>query len=128
MIDNLTEQNFALFAAQSYNNSSCMDILEFQEDLNRIKYLKRLFKRYSDKGDIKERLIFNHLIVIYNVFERDAATQMLALKLDNYLHYLKPFLIVMGYWPRTINNVNGITIDCDGVPSDSYIVDKLRQI
>lgn len=99
MIDNLTEQNFSLFAAQSYNNPSCMDVLEFQEDLNRIKYLKRLFKRYDEKGDLKERLVINHLIVIYNVFEREAATRMLVMKLDGYLHYLKPFLVL-----RTVLN------------------------
>jgi hypothetical protein len=128
MIDNLTEQNFSLFAAQSYNNPSCMDVLEFQEDLNRIKYLKRLFKRYDEKGDLKERLVINHLIVIYNVFEREAATRMLVMKLDGYLHYLKPFLVMMGYWPRTIDGIKGINIDGDGVPIDSKIAETLRRI
>jgi len=128
MIDNLTEQNFSLFAAQSYNNPSCMDVLEFQEDLNRIKYLKRLFKRYDEKGDLKERLVINHLIVIYNVFEREAATRMLVMKLDGYLHYLKPFLVMMGYWPRTIDGIKGINIDGDGVPVDSKIAETLRRI
>lgn len=128
MIDNLTEQNFSLFAAQSYNNPSCMDVLEFQEDLNRIKYLKRLFKRYDEKGDLKERLVINHLIVIYNVFEREAATRMLVMKLDGYLHYLKPFLVMMGYWPRTIDGIKGINIDGDGVPIDSKITETLRRI
>ena len=128
MIENLTEQNFSLFAAQSYNNPSCLDVLEFQEDLNRIKYLKRLFKRYHEKGDLKERLIINHLVVIYNVFERDNATRMLAYKLEDYLHYLKPFLLIMGVWPRTIDNINGVNIDGEGVPIDSAIAEKLRQI
>ena len=128
MIDDLTDKNFSLFAAQSYNNPSCSDILEFQEDLNRIKYIKRLFKRYDEKNDLKERLIINHLVVIYNVFERDAATRMLALKLESYLHYLKPFLVMMGFWPRTIDNVNGINLDCNGVPSDPEIEEKLRRI
>ena len=128
MIDNLTEQNFSLFAAQCYNNPSCMDVLEFQEDLNRIKYLKRLFKRYDEKGDLKERLVINHLIVIYNVFEREAATRMLVMKLDGYLHYLKPFLVMMGYWPRTIDGIKGINIDGDGVPIDSKIAETLRRI
>ena len=128
MIENLTEQNFSLFAAQSYNNPSCMDVLEFQEDLNRIKYLKRLFKRYDEKGDLKERLVINHLIVIYNVFEREAATRMLVMKLDGYLHYLKPFLVMMGYWPRTIDGIKGINIDGDGVPVDSKIAETLRRI
>ena len=128
MIENLTEQNFSLFAAQSYNNPSCMDILEFQEDLNRIKYLKRLFKRYDEKGDLKERLVINHLIVIYNVFEPEAATRMLVIKLESYLHYLKPFLVMMGYWPRTIDGINGISIDGEGVPVNTNVVELLRRI
>lgn len=128
MIDNLTEQNFSLYAAQNYNNPSCMDVLEFQEDLNRIKYIKRLFKRYDEKGDLKERLVINHLVVIYNVFDREAATRMLALKLESYLHYLKPFLVMMGYWPRTIDGINGVNIDCNGVPVDPKIVEILRRI
>lgn len=128
MFDNLTEQNFSLYAAKYYDNPSCIDILEFQEDLNRIKYLKRLFKRYSEGGELKERLIINHLVVIYNVFEREAATRMLALKLENYLHYLKPFLVMMGYWPKTIDGINGVNIDCNGVPQDINIVERLGKI
>ena len=128
MIAHLTEQNFSLFAAQSYNNPSCLDVLEFQEDLNRIKYLKRLFKRYHEKGDLKERLVINHLVVLYNVFDRDAATRMLVFKLENYLQYLKPFLVMMGYWPRTIDGINGISIDGEGVPVNTDVVELLRRI
>lgn len=127
-IENLTEQNFSLFAAQSYNNPSCLDVLEFQEDLNRIKYLKRLFKRYHEKGDLKERLVINHLVVLYNVFEREAATRMLVFKLENYLQYLKPFLVMMGYWPRTIDGIDGVNIDGEGVPVNTDVVELLRRI
>ncbi len=127
-IENLTEQNFSLFAAQSYNNPSCLDVLEFQEDLNRIKYLKRLFKRYHEKGDLKERLVINHLVVLYNVFEREATTRMLVFKLENYLQYLKPFLVMMGYWPRTIDGIDGVNIDGEGVPVNTDVVELLRRI
>ena len=128
MIENLTEQNYALFAAKSYDNPSCMDVLEFQEDLNRIKYIKRLFKRYDEKGDLKERLIINHLVVIYNVFDHQSATRMLAFKLDDYLHLLKPFLSYLGYWPVTINGIDGINIDTAGIPLESTIEERLRHL
>lgn len=128
MFCNLTDQNYALYAAKSYDNPSCIDVLEFQEDLNRVKYIKRLFKRYEQTGNLKERLIINHLVVIYNVFETEAATRMLTLKLGEYLHYLKPFLVFLGYWPKTIDGIDGINIDCNGVPFDTEIVEKLRQI
>lgn len=128
MNDNLTEQNFLLFAAKYYDNPSCYDVLEFQDDLNRIKYIKRLFRRYEERGDLKERLILNHLVVLYNVFEPSAITRMLALKLEKYLHYLKPFLELLGYWPITINGVNGVNIDCNGVPNDVNIKELIKRI
>jgi len=128
MFDNLTEKNFPLFAAKFYEDPNCIDVLEFQQDLDRIKYIKRLFRRYEDAGDLKERLILNHLVVLYNVFEPIALTRMLALKLGNHLHILKPFLSYLGYWPITIDGINGINIDCKGVPTDENVVIVLRQI
>ena len=128
MFSNLTDQNYTLYAAKSYDNPNCIDVLEFHSDLDRIKYVKRLFRRYVQTGDMKERLVINHLVVIYNVFQPKAATRMLTLKLGDYLHYLKPFLIMLGYWPKTIDGINGVDIDCSGIPVDSNIVEKLRQI
>lgn len=128
MIDNLTDKNFLLFAAKFYEDPNCTDVLEFQQDLDRIKYIKRLFKRYEEKGDLKERLILNHLVVLYNVFDTPALTRMLALKLNQQLHLLKPFLLVLGYWPRTIDGIDGANIDGDGVPVDELIVTQLRSI
>ena len=66
--DSIDESNFLLFAAKNYDNPQCHDILEFQDDLQRFKYLKRLFSKYEETGKIKERLVFKHLIVLYNVF------------------------------------------------------------
>ena len=80
-MDRLDDSNFMLYAARAYINPGCVDILEFHEDLNRIKYIKRLFRRYSETGELKERLILNHLIVLYNVFDRVMLTRMLAYKL-----------------------------------------------
>ena len=64
----LTEKNFVLFAARNYINPRVLDPEEFEEDLTRFKYLKRLFSRYKDKQELQERLILNHLTVIHNVF------------------------------------------------------------
>lgn len=128
MIDNLTEKNFLLFAAKFYEDPNCSDVLEFRQDLNRIKYVKRLFRRYEETGDLKERLILNHLVILYNVFDAQALTRMLVLKLSEYLHLLKPFLIVLGYWPRTIDGIDGINVDGNGVPTDIFILKKLRSL
>tara|TARA_R110001583_G_scaffold172275_1_gene326033 strand:+ start:241 stop:630 length:390 start_codon:yes stop_codon:yes gene_type:complete len=122
----LNDKNFMLFAAKFYDNKNCVDILEFHDDLNRIKYLKRLFKKYRETGDIKVQLVMNHLIVVYNVFLPIAATKMLAYKLDDYLDYLKPFLIYLHFWPNRIEINDKVIIDSE-VPLDNKIVNLLRE-
>ena len=122
----LNDKNFMLFAAHYYDNKNCVDILEFHDDLNRIKYLKRLFKKYSDTGEIKVQLVLNHLIVFYNVFYPTAATRMLVLKLMDYLEVLKPFLVYLNYWPERIN-INEETIRDSEIALDQKIVDLLRE-
>tara|TARA_R100001591_G_scaffold69896_1_gene78539 strand:- start:224 stop:622 length:399 start_codon:yes stop_codon:yes gene_type:complete len=122
----LNEKNFMLFAAKYYDNANCVDILEFHDDLNRIKYLKRLFKKYNDTGEIKIQLVLNHLTVIYNVFYPTAATRMLVLKLKEHLSYLKPFLVYINHWPERINISNEIVRDSE-ISLDQKIVNLLRE-
>ena len=122
----LNDKNFMLYAAKFYDNKNCVDILEFHDDLNRIKYLKRLFKKYKETGDIKVQLVLNHLIVIYNVFHYAAATKMLAFKLDEYLDYLKPFLLYLSFWPNRIELNDKLIIDSD-IGQDKYIIEQLRE-
>ena len=122
----LNEKNFMLFAAKYYDNANCVDILEFHDDLNRIKYLKRLFKKYNDTGEIKIQLVLNHLTVIYNVFYPVAATRMLVLKLKEHLSYLKPFLVYINHWPERINISNEVVRDSE-ISLDRKIVNLLRE-
>lgn len=128
MFDNLNDDNFQMFAMKYYNNPHCTDILEFHDDLKRIRYVKRLFKRYKDTGELKERLIINHLVVLYNTFETQAMTRMLFLKLDPYLECLKPFLILLNYWPTELGLVNGKRILDSDINIDADIVEVLRKI
>ena len=67
-MNKIDESNFILFAAQSYDNPQCMDETEFFDDLKRFKYLKRLFNKYKENGELKERLVLNHLTILYNLF------------------------------------------------------------
>jgi len=128
MFENLTEDNFQLFAMRSYTNPHCTDLLEFQDDLKRIRYVKRLFKKYEETGELRERLVLNHLIVIYNMFETRSATRMLFLKLEGYYEYLKPFLIFLGYWPTEMGLVAGERIIDANISLDATVVSKLREI
>ena len=125
---NLTDDNFYLFAAKYYDNPQCTDSDEFEDDLKRIRYLKRLFRKYKQTGELKDRLILNHLVVLYNVFVPDATTRMLCLKLHDELDLVKPFLLLMGYWPDKIININGVTISDSDVPLDSNIIRILRRL
>lgn len=130
MIEKLDESNALLYAAKHYDNPQCFDTLEFYEDLSRFKYLKRLFKRYEETGELKERLIINHLVVIYNVFGVEPATRLLFLKMDGFYHYLKPFLEMMGTLPVVVKNI-GITnrdVICSNIVSDPDIEKIVKQI
>ena len=98
IFERLTDDNLLLYAAKHYSNPRCIDAEEFYEDLNRIKYIKRLLNKYEESGKIAERLILNHLIVFFNVFGIDAALKMLEFKLeDKYWPVIKPFLIFLKY-------------------------------
>lgn len=130
MLERLDESNFMLFAAKYYDNPSCYDVVEFYEDLNRFKYLKKLFSRYLETGDLKERLILNHLTTIYNVFGAEAATRILFLKLDEHLSLLKPFLVLLNFMPDRVVGI-GITnktYHASDIPMDAGIVARLRSI
>jgi hypothetical protein len=127
-IDDLNEANALIYAAKHYDNPHFFDTVEFYEDLSRFKYLKKLFGRYEETGDLNERLVLNHLIVIYNVFGVEAATKLLFLKMDNYGSYLKPFLLLLNFLPDVIYNVEGRNIITSEIVMDPIIVEKLRQI
>ena len=118
MIQRLTEDNFLLYAMHAYDNHQCHSIQEFEEDLRRFLYIKKLLNRYSNDGDLRERLILNHLIVLYNVFG-EALTPMLFFKMEeSYWPMLKPFLLYLGR----------LTEEETDISLDQTIVDALRKI
>ena len=129
MIDKIDESNFVLYAAKNYDNPQCFDTLEFYEDLSRFKYIKRLFNRYEESGELKERLILNHLIILYNVFG-SATTKMLFFKLNGHLHLLKPFILLLGFLPDKVSGVGveNKTIISSDIPMDENIIKILRKI
>lgn len=120
VFDKLNRKNFKLYASQHYNNPECIDVNEFRDDVSRFKYVKRLLSRYEAHSDLQERLILNHLIVIYNCFGIKASNRMLWYKIDeNHWHYIKPFLVFLHYLPEDEK------VD---VPMDPYIVEVLRKL
>ena len=126
--DDLTEKNFLLYAMQHYENPQCVEVEEFNDDLKKIKYIKRLFNQYSIEGVLKERLLLNHIIVFYNVFSVEAATRILFYKLEeNIWPMLKTFLFYLNFLPNKIESINGRTIITTEILMDQGIVDSLRK-
>ena len=120
IFDTITHSNFELYAAQHYNNPECTSVDEFKEDLSRFKYLKRLLKRYEQAGDLQERLILNHLIVLYNVFGIEAADRMLWYKVDeNHWPIIKTFLVFLHYLEES-HKVE--------IPLDNTVIQRLREL
>ena len=120
IIDELSEKNLLLFAAQNYRKPNFSDIEDFYEDLNRFKYVKRLLNRYLDHNELSERLILNHIIIICNSFGIKNALKIFELKLtDKYWPVLKPFLIYLKY----IKNEDYV-----GINMDQHIINILREI
>jgi hypothetical protein len=120
LFDNLSEDNFLLFAAKNYYNPRCIDADEFYDDLNRFKYVKRLVNRYTNGGELSERLILNHITIILNVFGHESGKKMLEYKLGlESLNILKPFLVFL----KAIEEH-----EYTGIIMDQFVVQRLREI
>jgi hypothetical protein len=120
LFNELNEENFILYASKHYNNPQCTTLEEFYDDLNRFKYMKRLLKRYLDKGDLQERLVLNHLIVLYNVFGIEQANKMMFYKMEkHYWPAIKTFLVYLNFLKEN---------QYVEIPLDQNIIDVLRKI
>lgn len=122
----LDDNSFLLYAAKHYDMKSAASADDFYEDLKRFQHLKRLFRRYTENGELRTRLILNHLIVIYNCFG-PAATNMLFLRLQEYHMCLKPFVLFLNYMPNQIEYDN-VIIPSSEIPLDINIIKELRKI
>lgn len=126
----LDESTFLLYAAQHYGAVGSASMSEFYEDLGRIKNVNRLVRRYTRTAVLSERLILNHLVALYNVFDPHALTRMLVYKLYAYLDILKPFLVYLNYWPDVIEGIGafGEIIISANVVSDPLIAARLKEL
>lgn len=121
----LTEDNFLTYAMNHYDNTQCYSLEEFNDDLKRFLYLKKLFSRYKNECDLKENLILNHLIVIYNIFGEEA-TNMLFFKIDKeYWDVLTTFLVFLERMPEELPQYG---VKLSEIKLDEYIIKILRKI
>ena len=127
--DDLNEKNFLLYAMKEYNNPQCTNIEEFNDDLKKIKYIKRLLNQYVSEGVLKERLLLNHIIIFYNVFPPAAATRILFFKIEErFWPILKPFLFYLKLIPEDkIESIMGREIRTNEILMDQGVIDSLRK-
>ena len=120
IFEELNEENFTLFAIRHYDNPQCTSTEEFYEDIRRFRYLKRLLKRYYKTGELRERLILNHLIILSNVFGVENAIRMLQYKIDD------------EYWPVVKTShlyLEYIDEDFDvEISLDKEVVKRMREL
>ena len=126
--DDLTSDNYLLYAMKAYDKPNCI-MSEFKEDIKRFNYLKRLFFRYRRDGEIRERLVINHLIILSNVFGVEVTVRMLfyTIKEDDY-PMLKTYLLFLSYMPDVVKGIRGKDIRSSDIPLDLDIVRLLRAI
>lgn len=128
MFENLSETNILLYAAKCYDKPNCV-ISEFDDDYKKIRYIKRLLQKYRLTGEIKQRLLLNHLIVLQNVFGIEASTRMLFFRIDERDYAaLKTFLIYTSAMPEKVIGIKGLDIISSDIPLDPKIVDMLRRL
>ena len=114
-VESLNDKNIDAYMIMSYNNPQCSDLEEFNDDVKIPKYIKRLINRFLSSGELKERLILNHIIMFYNVFEFDAATRILFFKMepDDY---------------SVLKNIEGKDLINSDIPACVEVVERLREI
>lgn len=128
MFDNLNEDNFMMYAAKCYTSPHCIQS-EFEGDIKRTKYLKRLFRRYKVTKSLKERLILNHIILLNNVFGPEHMARILFYKTDERDYdILKTFLSYLNLMPEIIYGINGKNIRLSEIPLDMNVAEILNKI
>jgi hypothetical protein len=121
----LDEKNFLSFAMKMYDNPNCKGLEEFEEDLSRVKYVKRLLNKYKEKKVLKKRLLINHIIIMSNVFGIVATNRILFYKIEPDLHYiLKSVLHYLNFVPI----VSIPEADLSKVPTEPSLIKSLEEL
>lgn len=128
MFDDLNDDNFLMYAIKCYTSPHCIQS-EFDGDIKRTKYLKRLFRRYKITKSVKERLILNHIILLNNVFGPTATSRILFYRIDERDYdILKTFLAYLNIMPDVVYGIRGKNIYTQDIPLENNILSILRAI
>ena len=120
MYEKLTKDNIMMYAIQHYHNPSCEGMSEFNDDMKRFKYIKRLLRKYHETYVLKERLLLNHIIVLNNLFGPDACVTLLLFKIQpDYWKALKSFLLFLNLLREG---------EMSDIVEDENVLDTLRKL
>ena len=124
--DDLNNDNIMMYAMKAYDKPDCI-MSEFKDDMKRFNYLKRLFRRYRKVDELREQLVLNHLVVLYNVFGPEVTSRMLFFKMskDDY-SALKTYLLFLSIMPEKIRGIKGQDIISSDIPIDTKVAEVLR--
>ncbi len=124
--DDLTNENIMMYAVKAYDKPNCV-MSEFKDDMKKFNYLKRLFKRYRKLGEVKEQLVLNHIVVLYNVFGAEVVARLRFFKVakDDY-SALKTYLLFLSCMPERVRGIKGHDIISSDIPVDMKIAEILR--
>ena len=128
MFDDLNDENFMIYAMKCYAAPNCI-MSEFESDIKRTKYLKRLFRRYKVSKAVKERLILNHIILLNNVFGLEPTARILFYRIDERDYdILKTFLCYLNIMPEVVPGIKGKNIYSAEIPVEINIAEILLKI
>jgi len=126
--ENLTDDNIMLYAAKAYDKPNCV-MSEFTEDMKRLNYIKRLFRRYHKHGEMRERLILNHIVVLYNIFGPEVTTRILFFNANKGdYNILKTYLLFLNLMPERVRGINGKDIISSDIAVDMKVAEVLRNL
>ena len=127
--NNLTSDNILIYCAENYNNIRCVSLTEYKSDLRHVRFINTAFSKYHNKSIINTRVILNHLISFYNVFNRDDATRILFFYVDeNYWDYLYSFLIFLDLMPNYVFGIDSRDINIYDLNNNDEISLQLKEL
>lgn len=128
-VEPITERNWLLHASRAYDNPSCASIDEFHKDMTHFKYVRKLLTQYCRGGELKERLILNHIITLGNLLGPELTVRILVLKNEDYLRVLAPFLILLNVLPDVVRGIgeDGRDVRTDEIDLDPAVIGALRR-
>ena len=129
LFENLDNVNIDHYCIKNYDNPQCLSIEDYHNDMRRFKYIKRLLNQYTNNSNIKIRLLLNHIIMIYNIFNNESATRILFFKInEHHWSILKTILIFLDRMPKNVYGINNRDIISSDIQLDERIVSMLRDI